>query len=400
MTAFPHNLWHHFQLKEYINNDAVLAIDPRRERTVFIRRTASPRPEDVSPWQAYARQRQSLAHPNIVALHDVFQIDGSLYWIFDYCNAGTLATLLNTGTNATLPLPEALDIGLSLSSALVAADKVGIHGAILSPDALYLHRTEAGLVVKISTFESDGQEGVSLEETSSEAPTHSPLEMPAVRHINSPVDVYRLGKLLVTLLAGDDVLPEYSNLPDWFNALLRMMIAENPEQRPDITEVHHALRHRTRLRKQPSPSVSSSPPATTSIDKRMVWLGVGFTAVLLPALLSLGLVWGYLHLTTPLSTAQPIADASPSVDVMPAPLPQDSTASPYEQAVVQNANQYDGLKLRAEPNREAQLIATLFDGDVVEITAYNEDKNWAHIITGENRLQGWVYVGHYLNLEP
>lgn len=66
-------------------------------------------------------------------------------------------------------------------------------------------------------------------------------------------------------------------------------------------------------------------------------------------------------------------------------------------ALVENADAYNGLKLRSNPNRDASIIRSLKDGTRVQILKYDRSKDWAFVETTAG-TQGWVFANGYLRI--
>jgi len=66
-------------------------------------------------------------------------------------------------------------------------------------------------------------------------------------------------------------------------------------------------------------------------------------------------------------------------------------------AIVENADLYNGLKLRTKPNRNAIILRSLKDGTRLQILKYDASKDWAFVET-ETGTQGWVYATGYLRI--
>lgn len=410
MKLFSEKLWQQYQLKKLVQPDVAVAFDASHNRPVVIRSTPVPSTDDLPTFQQSARRRLALKHPNIAELYDVLSLDKRLYWVMEFCDNGTLAEFLN-GNHGVLPISEVIDVGAALINGLMAAHQHGISGANLSPEHLLLHTTPSGITVKISSFANipldiDGEDFVNTAPEQLEGHPVTPA-----------TDVYRLGILLFSLLTGTHYLPETQDddtrfwhilagepmspkslrpeTPDWLNSLVLAMLEKNPERRPHTTTVHQSLLHRTAPQHQPPTTQRHA----KVMDKRLLWLGVGLTSVVLPALLSLILAWGYIQLTT--ANASPVAnsDATTLTTVSTeSNAVNEITAAPKGiRAAVQNSNIYDGLKVRTSPDRDAAIIDVLSDGDIVQIVEYNSDKSWARIITPTHQ-QGWVYVGQYLRI--
>src|SRR5262247_263923 len=79
--------------------------------------------ERVMRAEREARLLASLNHPNIAAIYDMKESDGSRCLVLEYVDGETLAERLKHGP---LPMNEALNIGRDVAGALEAAHEQGI----------------------------------------------------------------------------------------------------------------------------------------------------------------------------------------------------------------------------------------------------------------------------------
>ncbi|MFN2386738.1 MAG: serine/threonine-protein kinase, partial [Thermoanaerobaculia bacterium] len=84
-----------------------------------------------------ARAASALAHPNIVAVYDVGESDGSVWIAMELIEGRTVRELLVSGP---LPARRALEIGTQVAEGLAAAHAAGIVHRDLKPENLILSR--------------------------------------------------------------------------------------------------------------------------------------------------------------------------------------------------------------------------------------------------------------------
>src|SRR6516162_229388 len=94
-------------------------------------------PDRIARFQREAEVLASLNHPNIAAIYDVEEANGSRYLVLELVNGETLADRIARGR---IPVEEALDIAKHICEALEAAHEKGI-----------IHRDLKPSNVKIST---------------------------------------------------------------------------------------------------------------------------------------------------------------------------------------------------------------------------------------------------------
>src|SRR6516162_7961325 len=84
----------------------------------------------VSRFQREAEVLASLNHPNIAAIYDLEETNGTLYLVLELVEGETLA---DRNTRRPIPLDEALDIAKQIAEALEAAHERGIIHRDLKP---------------------------------------------------------------------------------------------------------------------------------------------------------------------------------------------------------------------------------------------------------------------------
>jgi len=122
------------------------ARDTRLERTVAIKVLSSrlsSNPDLKQRFEREARAISQLNHPNICTLHDVGHDGGIDFLVMEFIEGESLAERLTKGT---LPLDQALKIGVEIADALGTAHRAGIVHRDLKPANIMLTRTGAKLM--------------------------------------------------------------------------------------------------------------------------------------------------------------------------------------------------------------------------------------------------------------
>ncbi len=122
------------------------ARDTRLDRLVAIKilpHHFSSSPDFHERFQREAKAIASLSHPNICALFDVGQQDGTDYLVMEFLQGDTLEQSLAKGA---MPLERALDIGIHIADALAAAHRAGIVHRDLKPGNIMLTRSGVKLL--------------------------------------------------------------------------------------------------------------------------------------------------------------------------------------------------------------------------------------------------------------
>jgi eukaryotic-like serine/threonine-protein kinase len=102
------------------------ARDPRLDRSVAIKILPAGFSSDADRLQRFqqeARVLSSLSHPNLLAIFDVGNQNGSHYLVSELLEGESLRERLNAGP---LPLRKAVDYGVQMANGLGAAHEKGI----------------------------------------------------------------------------------------------------------------------------------------------------------------------------------------------------------------------------------------------------------------------------------
>jgi Tol biopolymer transport system component len=114
------------------------ARDTRLGRDVAIKilpATFASDPDRVQRFEQEARAAAALNHPNILAVHDVGQHDGTPFIVSELLEGETLRDRLQAGA---LPVRKAIDIAIQVAHGLAAAHEKGIVHRDLKPENLYV----------------------------------------------------------------------------------------------------------------------------------------------------------------------------------------------------------------------------------------------------------------------
>jgi eukaryotic-like serine/threonine-protein kinase len=147
------------------------AKDTRLDRTVAVKVLPPRFSEDAEMKQRFEREAKAisaLAHPNICALYDVGNHEGTEYLVMEHLEGQTLAERLADGP---LPPEQLLKIAVEIAAALDAAHHAGITHRDLKPGNVML--TKSG--VKLLDF---GLAKTALPPLKSSSATSLPTEMP------------------------------------------------------------------------------------------------------------------------------------------------------------------------------------------------------------------------------
>src|SRR5271155_3515447 len=114
------------------------ALDPALKREVAIKvlpSFVSQDPDRLHRFEQEAQAAAALNHPNILAVHQFGQFDGSPYLVSELLEGNTLRQLLQRGP---LPVRKAIDYGIQIAHGLAAAHEKGIVHRDLKPENLFV----------------------------------------------------------------------------------------------------------------------------------------------------------------------------------------------------------------------------------------------------------------------
>ena len=142
-----------YQIEEFLGGGGMARVwrgrDLRLGRPVAIKELAGPwlrDPTALARFDREARTAARLAHPNIVAVHDVGVDNDSRYLVMELIEGVTVSAMLADGP---LPVVQAIAIAAQICDGLAAAHAAGVIHRDIKPANLML--TPAG-VVKICDF--------------------------------------------------------------------------------------------------------------------------------------------------------------------------------------------------------------------------------------------------------
>jgi CheY-like chemotaxis protein len=241
----------------------------------LLRASLGERPEMRSRLLREARAAAAIAHPNIVDIYDVFELDdGTPVIVMALLRGSTLGSALARDGRWTLT--RSAELMLPVVSAVGAAHASGVIHRDLKPDNVFL--SEDGGLVHVKVVDFGIAKLVSGHELELGAMTETgavlgtpgymaPEQVFGERDIDHRADIWSIGAMLyetlsgTRALAGDNigqvlkrlvmqgVAPISSHVPDLeqdFAALLDRMLSTERDARPaDLREVYDELARRT-----------------------------------------------------------------------------------------------------------------------------------------------------------
>jgi serine/threonine-protein kinase len=272
----------------------------------------------VNRFQREAEVLASLNHPNIAAIHDVAEANGSRYLVLELVEGDTLADRIARGP---IPVQEGLNIAKQITEALEAAHERGIIHRDLKPANIKL--TADGKVKVLDFGLAKAMESTPASATLSNSPTllsgsmagmivgtaaYMSPEQAKGRAVDRRTDIFAFGCVLFEMLSGhrtfdaEDVSETLAAVlmkePDWATlpattplriiAVLRRCLKKDPKERArDIGDVWLAFEGAFDV---PAPQTPPVQPAAKSVWRQPLAMAV---YLLVAAVVASG--WAFLR---------------------------------------------------------------------------------------------------------
>jgi tetratricopeptide (TPR) repeat protein/tRNA A-37 threonylcarbamoyl transferase component Bud32 len=147
---------------------------------------------------------RQVTHPNVVRIHDLGEVDSTLYLTMEYVQGADLAALLQR--EPKLPLPRVLALARQIASGLGAAHRAGIVHRDLKPANIMVDAQEHALLMDFGIARSTvGVHGASLHTMPGSligTLDYMAPEQARGEPADERTDVYAFGLILYELLAG------------------------------------------------------------------------------------------------------------------------------------------------------------------------------------------------------
>ena len=272
-----------------------------------------------------AKIAAQLQHPNIITVFDacIDRENNRSYIVMEYVDGVTVEEMLKNG-----PLPEeqVLEIAKHVTSALVAASRIGIVHRDIKPANIMVTKQGMIKLADLGIAKGDANTvGVTLTQDNAVLGTPnyaSPEQLRSSHHVDARADVYSLGATMYHMLTGimpfagdtvfnvmakvlEETLPPLEscgrNISPMTRDLVERMLAKDPKDRPpNAVELLQELRAidpnnitvSGKLKKLRKRTKKNDPPADKSVSgvkKKITQIYNLFTAVLLLILLVLGI---------------------------------------------------------------------------------------------------------------
>jgi serine/threonine-protein kinase len=272
--------------------DVYLARDEELDRPVAVKVLAVLDEEQQLRFLREARLAARLGHPNVVAVYDVGEHEGSPSIVMEYVEGETLAETI--ARRGRLPAEEVLDLAVQACAGLQHAHDAGLVHRDVKPQNLLVR---ADGTLKITDFGiARTAEGTQLTSAGTILGTVGYLapELLDGGSASAAADLYGLGASLYEALTGEPPLQieSLSELPQAHLRPVRPLQEVAPETPPALAAtVMQALARRpedrpasaaefARLLGEPIPREAPTVPLRRPRPRRELWLAAGLAAAL------------------------------------------------------------------------------------------------------------------------
>lgn len=282
-----------------------------------------------------ARNIASLEHSNIISVIDVFEENGTAYYVMKYCDGGSLAQLIKTKYSSGMPEAMALKYIREVASALDYIHKHNINHLDVKPENIML--TESDDVVLIDFGLSKQYDSETGQQTSSSpigiSEGYAPMEQykkGGVGQFSPSTDIYALGATLYKLITGqkppsamdlgENPLPVFnasSNIKKAIYSAMGHRRADRPQSVSDFLSILERNTENTYVdpkseplpnpKPQQKPQPRPTPVPTSSKFKIVIYSIIAAAAIVLSIMQIMGN--GGVEDTVPLEGAEEIVEA-------------------------------------------------------------------------------------------
>jgi serine/threonine protein kinase len=247
-----------YRLAELVGSGATARVwrarDERLDRDVAVKQFRERHRHGVAEARIAARVR----HPNVAAVHDVIQHDGSHALVMDYYGRATLTTLLRSGRR--LPPPVVAALGLQLLAALGAVHAAGVVHCDVKPANLLVGDDGRLVLIDFGIAETSGGDPPHPARPNGDvvgSPAFMAPELVRGEAPRAPADLWSLGATLYTAVEGRPPFPQGDPVPTLaavlhdppsparlagrLEPLLARLLVKEPAKRPSHDAIHALL---------------------------------------------------------------------------------------------------------------------------------------------------------------
>jgi tetratricopeptide (TPR) repeat protein/predicted Ser/Thr protein kinase len=215
------------------------AYDPELDRKVAVKVLRRTRKSD--DLRAEARAVAKLAHPNVIAVHDVGEIDGEVYVAMEYVEGESLREWLRRSPRPTTE--QILDIFVQAGRGIAAAHRVGLVHRDIKPSNIVVGADGRARVLDfgLALAAQDGDGATSIAETAAQSgegakaiagtPAYMAPEQKRGERVDARVDQYAYCVALLEALGGDRDRRELAGVDERIARAIRRGLSTDPSAR-------------------------------------------------------------------------------------------------------------------------------------------------------------------------
>lgn len=159
-----------------------------------------------------AQRIRRLRNPHIVRVHDLFEANGTAYYVMDYIDGESVAARIKR-TGKPFSEEKTRNILTQVLDALTEVHEAGIYHLDIKPDNILLDRKGNAYLIDFgaSKVQSQSGDGVNCTSAFSATPEYAPLELTDgnIQNIGAWTDIYSIGATAYRMLTG--VVPPRSS---------------------------------------------------------------------------------------------------------------------------------------------------------------------------------------------
>lgn len=210
----------HFALKEYfpdicsrMDDNATIKIPETKQDEIT---------DGIKDFLNEGRKLQQVCdlNPNIVNVNEVFQANGTAYYVLEYLEGGDLRKMVKDNGGKGLTEQQMLDVMTPIGSAVQCLHDNHILHLDIKPDNIVMRRksdgTEEPVLIDFGIAVHFGNDGMPTSKTPSQgiSPGYSPIEQYSpVKKFDPRIDVYAFAATCLYLLTGKDPMEAFDMTP-------------------------------------------------------------------------------------------------------------------------------------------------------------------------------------------
>ena len=365
------------------------AWDPEINREVAIKLLSITGDETLKAFKTEIEALGRLQHANIIAIYDTGKVNGAPYIVMEYFESESLKKVLDE--QKTVPIEQALSIGIQILSGLEAAHTRGIIHRDITPGNILL--SPDGKTIKIADFGIVQMKKMGYTQKGVHAGTAG--YMSPEQHKNQPMDkrsdLFSLAAVLYRLLTRQKAFPgtisgegeiDYSKTPPWPSDLIPTIpeaisnvvmkgLEKDPDQRYNSAEeMARALKNATKgPEKEGSLSEWAQPAEALHVSRKMGrvrWRRVAVCSFVVAVILTFLAWWMMPHKETVHFTVTP-SGAEIQIDGITkgiAPITLDLPAGTHSLVITKEGYHPMEATIEIPPHEETQIDLNLTEVSV------------------------------------